>query len=616
MATAVQPNELVFEFASNVMADEHQLDDPSIFPAVIVEHIPNADLLHSYSGLTCVDDPNDLITENSLDVAEEQIIEDDDLTLTVEASCHNGDETMETIEAAEALLNMDSPDALLDEKRLANIFGTSEDELMVTPITHVSVTVDGIPEVMEIHQNMYQGPMESPPDSPPEQPKRKKGRKPKTTRSESPTTTPNISVKKKSKDGKGNTIYLWEFLLALLQDKATCPKYIKWTQREKGIFKLVDSKAVSKLWGKHKNKPDMNYETMGRALRYYYQRGILAKVEGQRLVYQFKEMPKDLVYIDEEDSSSAEYSGNSHSPVSTTNRNQARASKVAPNAGPRGSATTVVRSPKSSRVKELEEPSQQLSLLPSDMLRTISPTHSPHPTHLYRTVHLMSGQAIPEQGLTCTIQNDTMPSVQTLRTIQSPGQVPVVVSPGNQQLHTVTLQTVPLTTVITSTDPSAPAGSQKYILQAIPSTQPMTVLKDNMVLHSQRAGSPPPSIVLSSSQVQQVLNGSVQGLCNGTVNVPSSPAFSATTPVMTFSTSTSPLLNQTPGTVITSVIKSPESKQTLYSLTSDQGCQEDTEEITEQKFQPQCVLVVASPNGFPAQMEIKKENDPWEFDSN
>ncbi|KAM4700250.1 ETS-related transcription factor Elf-1 isoform 2-T5 [Discoglossus pictus] len=625
MATAVQPNELVFEFASNVM-DEHQLGDPSILPAVIVEHIPNAELLHSYSSLTCVDEPNGMIAENSLDVAEEQIIDDDDdLPLTVEASGHSEDETMETIEAAEALLNMDSPDPMLDEKRIANIFGTPEDDLMDTPITHVSVTVDGIPEVMEIHPNMFSDLPETNFEEPP---KKKKGRKPRNPRPESPTTTPNISVRKKSKDGKGNTIYLWEFLLALLQDKATCPKYIKWTQREKGIFKLVDSKAVSKLWGKHKNKPDMNYETMGRALRYYYQRGILAKVEGQRLVYQFKEMPKDLVYIDEEDtSSSSEYTGSLssdvllHSSASTPSRNQSGRSKAPSNSGTRSSSVLKSGALKSPKLEPVD-PEQQVALLPSDMLRIqTSPTTPPHPTQLYRTVHLMqSGQGVPEQTLTCTIQNEPLPPVQTIRTIQSPGQVPVVVSPGNQQLHTVTLQTVPLTTVITSTDPTFTTGQPKFILQAIPSAQSMTVLKENMLLQPQKEGSPPPSIVLSSPQVQQILSSNVQTLCNGTVSMPSSPTFSATTPVMTFSTSTSPLVSHPTGTVITSVIKAPEAKQTLIPVSSNQNLQENITENSEQpdqKFQPQCVLVVASSNGFPPQLDIKQENhDQWAFDSN
>lgn len=608
MAAVVQQNDLVFEFASNVMEDEQQLGDPAIFPAVIVEHVPGADILNSYAGLACVEEPNDMITESSLDVAEEEIIDDDDddITLTVEASCHNGDETIETVEAAEALLNMDSPDPLLDEKPTNNsIFSSSEDDIVVAPITHVSVTLDGIPEVMETQQ-VQETCAHSPGASSPEQPKRKKGRKTKPPRPDSPATTPNISVKKKNKDGKGNTIYLWEFLLALLQDKATCPKYIKWTQREKGIFKLVDSKAVSRLWGKHKNKPDMNYETMGRALRYYYQRGILAKVEGQRLVYQFKEMPKDLIYIDDEDpSSSIESSDPSLSSTTTSSRNQAGRSRVSSSSGIKGGATTILKpgNSKATKPKDPVEASQS-----AEALRTVQSTQPPYPTQLFRTVHVVQPvQAVPEgdAAVISCVQDETLnSSVQSIRTLQAPPQVPVVVSPGNQHLHTVTLQTVPITTVIASTDPASGAGSQKFILQAIPSSQPVTVLKENVVLQSPKPGSPP-SIVLSPAHVQQVLTSNVQSICNGTASVASAPSFSATAPVVTFSPRSSQLLAHPPGTVITSVIKAQDTQtpeQEVERKEVEDHLKEDAEETEQQPY----VMVVSSSNGLTSQVAVKQ----------
>ncbi|XP_039658195.1 ETS-related transcription factor Elf-2-like isoform X5 [Perca fluviatilis] len=214
-----------------------------------------------------------------------------------------------TFEAAEALLRMDSPSSLREDRSPEAFIPPC----IVTPdFLHAAMRPDMITETeVEISTEEYceeedddeniGTQMEDPePDYEPVR-KRRAGRKPKTHQSTISNGSLDLGIKKKPREGKaGSTTYLWEFLLDLLQDKNTCPRYIKWTQREKGIFKLVDSKAVSKLWGKHKNKPDMNYETMGRALRYYYQRGILAKVEGQRLVYQFKEMPKNIVIIDDD----------------------------------------------------------------------------------------------------------------------------------------------------------------------------------------------------------------------------------------------------------------------------------------------------------------------------
>ncbi|XP_068596427.1 ETS-related transcription factor Elf-2a [Brachionichthys hirsutus] len=251
-------------------------------PAVIVEEVPSAHVEECYSAQVLVYDDGTYLMQ---DVAEEQEVVTE-VAETVEMSGHDMVCFDKTFEAAEALLHMESPGGLHNERN------TAEDVMMET--------------VVEVSTEC--GPIEEEDDSfpiaadcePAAKKKRGGGRRPKTHQPASNGSF-DLGMKKRQREGKGNTTYLWEFLLELLQDKNTCPRYIKWMQRDKGIFKLVDSKAVSRLWGKHKNKPDMNYETMGRALRYYYQRGILAKVEGQRLAYQFKDMPKNIRVIEDEE---------------------------------------------------------------------------------------------------------------------------------------------------------------------------------------------------------------------------------------------------------------------------------------------------------------------------
>uniref|UniRef100_A0A3P9P791 ETS transcription factor ELK1 n=1 Tax=Poecilia reticulata TaxID=8081 RepID=A0A3P9P791_POERE len=64
------------------------------------------------------------------------------------------------------------------------------------------------------------------------------------------------------------SITLWQFLLHLLEDQRQ-RHLISWTG-EDGEFKLLDAEEVARLWGLRKNKHNMNYDKLSRALRYYY----------------------------------------------------------------------------------------------------------------------------------------------------------------------------------------------------------------------------------------------------------------------------------------------------------------------------------------------------------
>uniref|UniRef100_A0A8C3CUC2 Transcription factor ETV6 n=1 Tax=Cairina moschata TaxID=8855 RepID=A0A8C3CUC2_CAIMO len=88
---------------------------------------------------------------------------------------------------------------------------------------------------------------------------------------------------------------LWDYVYQLLSDSRYMP-YIKWEDKEAKVFRIVNPNGLAQLWGNHKNRMNMTYEKMSRALRHYYKLNIIKKEPGQKLLFRFLKTPGEIVH--------------------------------------------------------------------------------------------------------------------------------------------------------------------------------------------------------------------------------------------------------------------------------------------------------------------------------
>lgn len=66
--------------------------------------------------------------------------------------------------------------------------------------------------------------------------------------------------------GKIERVMLWRFVLNLLEEpgNAAC---IHWLNRDEGIFRILNTDWLARIWGRRHGNPRMTYEKMARAMR-------------------------------------------------------------------------------------------------------------------------------------------------------------------------------------------------------------------------------------------------------------------------------------------------------------------------------------------------------------
>ncbi|XP_015343128.1 transcription factor ETV7 isoform X6 [Marmota marmota marmota] len=87
---------------------------------------------------------------------------------------------------------------------------------------------------------------------------------------------------------------LWDYVYQLLRDARYEP-YVRWEDKDAKVFRVVDPNGLARLWGNQKNRVNMTYEKMSRALRHYYKLNIIRKEPGQKLLFRFLKTPEEKV---------------------------------------------------------------------------------------------------------------------------------------------------------------------------------------------------------------------------------------------------------------------------------------------------------------------------------